>query len=405
MIYLYIVKSLKEIASGLFIVAILIGCLALSPLLDIQKTKLAQIPSFENHIFQYAVMPLQVVQSWILEQQLESKDPAVQQTLKNLNDKLNLKKDKVLENFKFDLFGAVAYYLIDQPNKEFSFVFLPGSGLAKGWNSNRHYTIDEGVFYFTEILQPKEQSYFVESIKGLKFKTIELNARTQKFELRGHTYKLHWERHAFELELSANKKSKFTRLMPNGFHVSCPIALRNMPHAFFFLENIKDCSINYYGAKLNDKQALEFEFEVLLSFDNDLKIKQFLNEAQKAYPNWDWHQNFVKVNEAIYAIKRENKKQLFICSSPKNFIKNGQIKKQNSIAPIIFSGDPTLLTKFENAGWAAAVLELFPIYRGLSDFTSRTALVSTKNQSIRWELKQDYFAAGEFLKLLGSSIE
>ena len=159
MIYLYIVKSLKEIASGLFIVAILIGCLALSPLLDIQKTKLAQIPSFENHIFQYAVMPLQVVQSWILEQQLESKDPAVQQTLKNLNDKLNLKKDKVLENFKFDLFGAVAYYLIDQPNKEFSFVFLPGSGLAKGWNSNRHYTIDEGVFYFTEILQPKEQSY------------------------------------------------------------------------------------------------------------------------------------------------------------------------------------------------------------------------------------------------------
>jgi hypothetical protein len=47
---------------------------------------------------------------------------------------------------------------------------------------------------------------------------------------------------------------------------------------------------------------------------------------------------------------------------------------------------------------------LFPIYRGISDFSARTANVSTTNNTIRWELKKEYFAAGEFLKLLSTTI-
>ena len=110
-------------------------------------------------------------------------------------------------------------------------------------------------------------------------------------------------------------------------------------------------------------------------------------------------------NDAVYALNKEGTQQLFICSKPKKYIQNGVIASRNNSLPIACSGNPTLLTKLDNAGWAAAILELFPIYRGISDFSARTARVSTSNNTIRWELKKDYFAAGEFLKLLGTTIE
>jgi hypothetical protein len=113
----------------------------------------------------------------------------------------------------------------------------------------------------------------------------------------------------------------------------------------------------------------------------------------------------VRVNDAVYAIKKEGSKQLFICSSPKKHIQDGQIQSQYNKIPIVCAGDPTLLTKLDNAGWAAAILELFPLYRGISDFSARTSKVSTTKQTIRWELKEEYFAAGEFLKLLGTLSE
>jgi hypothetical protein len=103
-------------------------------------------------------------------------------------------------------------------------------------------------------------------------------------------------------------------------------------------------------------------------------------------------------------LKKEGKQQLFICSNPKKFIHNGKIASEFSNSPLVCSGNPTLLTKLDNAGWAAAILELFPIYRGISDFSARTANVSTTQNTIRWELKKDYFAAGEFLKLLSTTI-
>ena len=80
--------------------------------------------------------------------------------------------------------------------------------------------------------------------------------------------------------------------------------------------------------------------------------------------------------------------------------------KANTTNFLLFAlATPTLLTKLDNAGWAAAILELFPLYRGISDFSARTAKVSTTKQTLRWELKEDYFAAGEFLKLLGTLTE
>ena len=404
-IYLYTVKLLKELAWSLTVLLILYSSYALSSFLDIPQTKEASIPVFKNQALCFSVLPLQVVQSWVLEQQLESRDPAVQETLKRMALQFKDKRNIALQDFNFDLQGAVAYYLISDPQKQFSCIYLPGSGQQSGWLSAQYYGIPSGVFFFTEQLSTKQKRYFERAAENLTFRTKTYEARKHDFELKGQTYTLFWEEHAFALHLPAEAKKPIRMLQAQGFHMSCPLALSNLPASFQFLEQIKASSFNYYGAKLNSKQALTLEFEALLSFDQTSARDQFIKFANKAFPDWQWSSNFVRVNDAVYALKKEGKKQLYICSSPKKHIHNGQIKSQYNKLPIVCAGDPTLLTKLDNAGWAAAILELFPIYRGISDFSARTAKVSTTKQTLRWELQPNYFAAGEFLKLLGTLAE
>ena len=404
-IYLYTVKLLKELAWSLTVLLILYASYALCAFLDLPETKEAKIPVFKDQALCFSVLPLQVVQSWVLEQQLESQDPAVQETLKRMALQFKDKRNIALQDFHFELQGAVAYYLIEGPQKQFSCLYLPGSGQQSGWLSAQYYGISSGVFFFPEKLSPRQKLYFERSLKKLAFKNKTFQARKHNFELKGLTYTLHWEEHAFALDLPAQAKTPIRMLQAQGFHLSCPLALSNLPASFQFFEQIKAGSFNYYGAKLNSKQALTLEFEALLSFDQSSARDQFIRSAGKAFPDWQWAPNFVRVNDAVYALKKEGSKQLYICSSPKKHIQNGQIPSQYNKIPIVCAGDPTLLTKLDNAGWAAAILELFPLYRGISDFSDRTAKVSTSAQTIRWELKEDYFAAGEFLKLLGTALE
>ncbi|MBM3917171.1 MAG: hypothetical protein FJ349_06095 [Sphingomonadales bacterium] len=398
-------KRIKEVLIGLFVILVLYASYALLPFLNFQKTQTAQIPVFKGQVLQIALIPLQVVQSWVLEQQLESKDPAVQETLKRFAQQFKSKPDKILSTFELNLKGAVAYYFVDQPGQQLSFFFIPGTSAQRGWLSDTYFSIDQGLFIFTNSLSLDEKTAFTKTCQNLQFKKQTFEARAHHFELRNQTYTLRWEEHAFELELPMGIQDAKTILNPKGFHVSCPIAFSNLPAKYRFFENINACSVNYYGAKLNTKQALALEFEALLSFNRPTQIKDFLHEAKKVFPDWNWQNNFVRVNDAVYALKPEGRKQLYICSSPKKHIQNGAIAKQESASPVVISGDPTLLTKLDNAGWAAAILELFPIYRGLSDFSARTAKVSTQRRHIRWKLKKDYFAAGEFLKLLGTASE
>jgi hypothetical protein len=404
-IYLYNVKLLKELAWSLMVLLILYTSYALSAFLDLPETKEAKIPVFKDQALCFSLLPLQVVQSWVLEQQLESQDPAVQETLKRMALQFKDKRNIALQDFHFDLQGAVAYYLIAQPQKQFSCIYLPGSGQQNGWLSAQYYGIPSGVFFFPEQLSPQQKRFFEQSLEKLSFKNKTFQSRNHNFELKGLTYTLHWEEHAFALDLPAEAKNPIRMLQAQGFHLSCPLALSNLPASFQFLEQIKASSLNYYGAKLNSKQALSLEFEVLLSFDQSSARDQFISAANKAFPDWQWAPNFVRVNDAVYAIKKEGNKQLYICSSPKKHIQNGQIQSQYNKLPIVCAGDPTLITKLDNAGWAAAILELFPLYRGISDFSARTSKVSTTKQTIRWELKDEYFAAGEFLKLFGTVIE
>jgi len=368
------------------------------------QTKRAEVPVFNNQAFCFSVLPLQVVQSWLLEQELESKDPAVQEALQKMVQQFKAQPNSPLNDFQFDIYGALAYYLFEHSNKQFSTIYLPGSGLQLGWNGSTCYAIEKGIFIFTKALSAEDKRYFEQSLTGLNFQPKTFEARKHHFEIRHQNYTLNWEEHAFSLELPMQKQ--ITRaLQPAGFHLSCPLALSNLSGSFRILEALDAASINYYGAQLNAKQALNLEFEALLSFEREQDRADFLEGAQKLFSDWQWQNNFVRVNDAVYALKKEGNKQLFICSSPKKYIHNGHIKSQYNSSPLICAGDPKLLTKLDNAGWAAAVLELFPIYRGISDFSARTSAVSTNKNTIRWELKEDCFAAGEFLKLIGTLSE
>ena len=398
-------KLLKELTWSLVLALILWLSYALSPFLDLASTQSASIPVFKEQAFCFAALPKQVVQSWLLEQQLESRDVAVQETLKRMALQFKNKRNDALADFHFDYNSALAFYLIAHPKKQFSCMYLPGEGQKKGWITGQHYGVASGVFFFPNELSSKQRQFFEQCVQQMRLETKHFEARRHRFELDGQTYALLWEEHAFALELPKESKQKIRMLQPNGFHLSCPLSLSNLEASWQFLEEIEACSINYYGAQLNNKQALVLDFEILLTFDNQKARAEFLNSCQNAFPDWQWAPNFVRVNEAVYALKKEGDKQLFMCSTPKKYIHNGQIASQTSRSQVVCSGNPSLLTKLDNAGWAAAVLELFPIYRGISDFSARTAQVETSQNTIRWELKKDYYAAGEFLKLLGTALE
>jgi hypothetical protein len=396
-------KLLKELIWSLLVVLVLYTSYALAPFMALPQTKTAQVPVFQDQAFYFSVLPLQVVQSWVLEQQLESKDMEVQEALKQMSLHLKTERNTVLADFRFDLQGALAYYLIDHPHKPFSCIFIPGNGQKEGWLSAQYYGVQQGIFFFTEALQAKQRAYFEKSLFKMRFETKKFEARKHRFELKGQRYTLLWEEHAFSLILPHQQHKPIRKLIPSGFHLSLPIALSNLQASLQFLENIEACSFNYYGAQLNVKQELSLDFEALLTFDNGAKRSKFLDACKNSLPDWEWATNFVRVNHAVYALKKEGKQQLYICSHPKKYIRNGKIASQLSNSPLACAGNPTLLTKLDNAGWAAAILELFPIYRGISDFSARTANVSTTHNTIRWELKKEYFAAGEFLKLLSTT--
>jgi hypothetical protein len=397
-------KLLKELFWSLLILLVLYTSYTLAPFLALPQTKTAQVPVFQDQAFCFSVLPLQVVQSWVLEQQLESKDIEVQEALKQMSLQFKTDRNATLADFRFDLHGALAYYLLEAPQQPFSCIFIPGSGQKQGWLSAKYYGVPQGLFFFTEPLQAKQRVYFEKSLFKMRFQTKKFEARKHHFELKGQPYSLLWEEHAFSLILPDQQNEPLRQLTPNGFHLSAPLALSNLPTSLQFLETIEACSFNYYGAQLNAKQELSLDFEALLTFDNDTKRSAFLDACKNSLPDWDWATNFVRVNHTVYALKKEGKQQLFICSKPKKYIHNGKIASEFSNSPLACSGNPTLLTKLDNAGWAAAILELFPIYRGISDFSARTANVSTTHNTIRWELKKDYFAAGEFLKLLSTTI-
>ena len=398
-------KFFKEVIS-LFVILTLIGAFALlSPFLVLPKSRAAIAPEFKVQDFSMQLIPIQVIQTWILEQQSVSKDIEVQETLKKFAKKFQIKKNDALDGFSYDPFGAVGIYVLPHQQQRYTFYFLAGKNDKLGWISDKCFAHQKGLFVFNEAPEDALKSDFETQLKKAHWTQKKFEARKLRYELSQAPYLLEWHKHGFALHVPIEQAQKASQMLqPNGFHLSCPLALQNLLGSEMPLNGLTAISMNYYGAKLNEKQGLELAFESLLSFQNKLKLNAFLRAFQKMENEWEWHPNYVRVNDANYAFKKENN-QLYICSTPQKFLKGGKYLRQEKFQTLYCSGDPKLLTKLENAGWAAAVLELFPIYRALNDLSDRTKSVKTQNQVISWELHQNYFAAGEFLKLFGTALE
>ena len=397
-------KFFKEIISLVVILA-LIGALALlSPFLILPKSRAAIAPQFKAQDFSMQLIPIQVIQTWVLEQQSVSKDVEVQETLKKFAKKIQIKEDPVLDGFQYNPFGAVGLYVLPHQQQRYTFYFLAGKNEKLGWLSDKHFAHQNGLFVFNEAPEESLKNDFQQQLKKAQWTQKKFEARKLRFELSKAPYLLEWHKHGFALHVPNEKMADNKMLQPNGFHLSCPLALQNLLGAEMPLNGLTAVSLNYYGAKLNEKQGLELSFETLLSFQSKFKMNAFVRAFQKMENEWEWHPNYVRVNDANYAFKREGR-MLYICSTPQKFLHGGKYKRQEKNQALYCSGDPKLLTKLENAGWAAAVLELFPIYRALNDLSDRTKSVQTQNQVISWELHQKYYAAGEFLKLFGTALE
>ena len=175
-------KLLKELVFSLFVLLLLYLSYALAPFLDLPESRAAQVPTFKQQVFSFSVLPIQVVQSWLLEQQLESKDEAVQDALQKMSLLFKEKPNAALSGFHFDLTGAVAYYLLEHPKKQLSCLFLPGKGVQLGWQQNAYFGIEKGVFIFTESLNDREAKYFEKCVRGLKFETKQFKSREHLFK-------------------------------------------------------------------------------------------------------------------------------------------------------------------------------------------------------------------------------
>jgi hypothetical protein len=398
-------KFFKEVIS-LLVILTLIGTFALlSPFLVLPKARGAIAPDFSSQDFSLQLIPIQVVQTWILEQQSVSKDIEVQETLKNFSKKIQFKENTGLEGFIYNPFGAVGMYVLANGQQRYTCYFLAGSNQQSGWLSDQYYAHSNGLFFFNKALTPALKQHFEANLKSAKWTTKKFEARKLKFELSKAPYLLEWQKHGFELHVPKESiQDKNTMLKPSGFHLSCPLALHDLLGEQTPLNGLTAISMNYYGAKLNEKQGLELAFETLLSFQSGAKLDEFLSAVQKLDNDWEWHPNYVRINDANYAFKKYGD-NLFVCSSPQKYLKGGNFATQLKTQSLYCAGDPKLLTKLDNAGWAAAVLELFPIYRALNDLSDRTKSVSTHNQTISWQLHSKYYAAGEFLKLFGTAFE
>ena len=398
------VKILKELLIGCFILPVIFGCFYLSAFLDIRPTREIETPHFKNEVFHFTFNPLQVMQSCLLELNLQSKDIELQNTLITLSNSFGKQKERVLQNFRLNIQGAAGFFAVEHPKRQFRFVFLPGSGLKLGWLNSDHFVVDQGVYiFFNEQLNSVDKKYFEEMVSQIAYKPTKYVANQYQFTIHGALYTLNLDRNKIQIQLP--EQNTHSILIPKGFHISLPKPVNILPKPFSFLAPIDNCSINYYGAKMKDFNTIDLEFEALLAFENTHQADEFLNAIINKFPNWNWQKNYVTVNGTVYALKRENSKTLYICSSPKKYIQNGKIQKQSVNVPMVISGDPKLITNVEQAGWVIALLESIPLYSAITDLTSKTKLVSTNNHKIVWELDKKYFVSGEILKLINTTLD
>ena len=197
------------------------------------------------------------------------------------------------------------------------------------------------------------------------------------------------------------------RLKPSGIHSSFSLQklVLGIPSDYLknldFLKKIQYVSLNYAGFELEDEGEILGvpKFDILLTFEKEQKVEDFINEIQSKY-------NLpLTNNENVFSIAS---KKIFSYQVSDKIIYLSTQKKQallsDSYEPFQFEGDLKMLTKIENSGWKGLVLDLIPGYQASKNLLESTDHLSMKRidkqtSKIDLKFKKDENVYHSFLKL------
>ena len=197
------------------------------------------------------------------------------------------------------------------------------------------------------------------------------------------------------------------RLKPSGIHSSFSLQklILGIPSDYLknldFLKKIQYVSLNYAGFELEDEGEILGvpKFDILLTFEKEQKVEDFINEIQSKY-------NLpLTNNENVFSIAS---KKIFSYQVSDKIIYLSTQKKQallsDSYEPFQFEGDLKMLTKIENSGWKGLVLDLIPGYQASKNLLESTDHLSMKRidkqtSKIDLKFKNDENVYHSFLKL------
>ena len=197
------------------------------------------------------------------------------------------------------------------------------------------------------------------------------------------------------------------RLKPSGIHSSFSLQklVLGIPSDYLknldFLKKIQYVSLNYAGFELEDEGEILGvpKFDILLTFEKEQKLEDFINEIQSKY-------NLpITNNENVFSIAS---KKIFSYQVSDKIIYLSTQKKQallsDSYEPFQFEGDLKMLTKIENSGWSGLVLDLIPGYQASKNLLESTDHLSMKRidkqtSKIDLKFKKDENVYHSFLKL------
>ena len=197
------------------------------------------------------------------------------------------------------------------------------------------------------------------------------------------------------------------RLKPSDIHSSFSLQklVLGIPSDYLknldFLKKIQYVSLNYAGFELEDEGEILGvpKFDILLTFEKEQKVEDFINEIQSKY-------NLpITNNENVFSIAS---KKIFSYQVSDKIIYLSTQKKQallsDSYEPFQFEGDLKMLTKIENSGWSGLVLDLIPGYQASKNLLESTDHLSMKRidkqtSKIDLKFKNDENVYHSFLKL------
>lgn len=241
------------------------------------------------------------------------------------------------------------------------------------WN-NLYVIQDESFIYFSE-----NKNAILEFIQDLKSQTKEIQLVSEdiiRYSFENGTkqiQKIRFKKNGIYVTTTGKSKKKYTVLKPSGFHYSGAFEgkslqsqLKKVPYLNkCHLEHISRISLNYEGFEFTDNDSVPGipKLDVLLSFNSPTDAKPFLQQlVDLANKKLISNERYFDLGTNKLYFHQESPTQIYLSTEHETAF----ITTTNNQSLIL--GDLNELTRIENAGWKAAVLEMLPGFSATKHF-------------------------------------